>query len=375
MKALQILAGRGRACSACASAACSRPTSARFPRRRRRAQGPDPQRARPASCSAGWLPRSAPGHSSAWAPRSAPGAWPRACLTRTPTPRSNDAWPTTTSRQRYEHSAGQGDPTPRHVSELFAARLVERFGGRAHEVAVASAASACTCSPRARRARARARRARAHADGLLRRLRREQRASRRAMGGLAGARGLLRPARDAARAHARLPHPAGRAERRQPAPAASSRAARSRSGSRPCTTIPGGPRGAVLGRRHHRLPPAPGLRRVGHPGRRLRRRGPRALPALPEDAGARLAGQGPAPPPPRQRRVWPTWCCCRPAPSGWRRCPAARSPIAATSGGLRRRSRRTRTGVDAGDGGERAAGRGARGADAARIPSEALPLP
>ncbi len=35
--------------------------------------------------------------------------------------------------QRYEHQPGKA-PKPRHVSELFAARLGERFGGREHEV-------------------------------------------------------------------------------------------------------------------------------------------------------------------------------------------------------------------------------------------------
>jgi len=35
--------------------------------------------------------------------------------------------------QRYEHAPGKA-PEPRHVSELFEARLVQRFGGREHEV-------------------------------------------------------------------------------------------------------------------------------------------------------------------------------------------------------------------------------------------------
>jgi hypothetical protein len=35
--------------------------------------------------------------------------------------------------QRYEHAPGKS-PKPRHVSELFEAKLVERFGGREHEV-------------------------------------------------------------------------------------------------------------------------------------------------------------------------------------------------------------------------------------------------
>ena len=35
--------------------------------------------------------------------------------------------------QRYEHAPGKA-PKPRHVSELFEAKLVERFGGREHEV-------------------------------------------------------------------------------------------------------------------------------------------------------------------------------------------------------------------------------------------------
>ena len=35
--------------------------------------------------------------------------------------------------QRYEHQPGKA-PKPRHVSELFAAKLGERFGGREHEV-------------------------------------------------------------------------------------------------------------------------------------------------------------------------------------------------------------------------------------------------
>jgi hypothetical protein len=35
--------------------------------------------------------------------------------------------------QRYEHEPGKA-PKPRHVSELFAAKLRERFGGREHEV-------------------------------------------------------------------------------------------------------------------------------------------------------------------------------------------------------------------------------------------------
>jgi hypothetical protein len=35
--------------------------------------------------------------------------------------------------QRYEHEPGKA-PRPRHVSDLFEAKLVERFGGREHEV-------------------------------------------------------------------------------------------------------------------------------------------------------------------------------------------------------------------------------------------------
>ena len=111
-------------------------------------------------------------------------------------------------------------------------------------------------------------------------------------GRLAGARGLFRCARAAAAGAARLPHAAGAAGCDEPAAQhpgqlldpvlAGCRARHSRCAAR-----------RLLGRRHHRLPPAPGLR--------LDARGPGAVPALPEDGDPGLAGQGAEAPPPRHR--------------------------------------------------------------------------
>ena len=109
---------------------------------------------------------------------------------------------------------------------------------------------------------------------------------------MAGARGLHRPARGAAAAPARLPDATRAAGREQPGtqhprqlldPVLAGGGARH----------PGRAARRLLGRRHHRLPPAPGLRVDG------RRAG--ALSAFPEDHRAGLARQGAEAPPQRQR--------------------------------------------------------------------------
>ena len=105
--------------------------------------------------------------------------------------------------QRYEHEPGKA-PKPRHVSELFEAKLRERFGGREHEVLSHPRYRLHVFTSRGVRALARGR-ARAHAARLFGRVRVERRVAPRD-GRVPGARDLFRPARPPARAHARLPH-------------------------------------------------------------------------------------------------------------------------------------------------------------------------
>ena len=233
MKALQVHAGP-RALQAPARArAAAAATCASIPARGRRAEGPGAEPAGPVHLRRLAAP-AATQPCTCWARRSAPGAWPRL-----PARRRRGAGAAGRRLHRasdYDHAPGKA-PTPRHVSEVF--------GAQAAASASARRAPRCwrTALPAARvhqprPAPAAARRARAaHAAGLPRRVRR-QCAEPPRDGRLAGARGLLRPARPAAAAAARLPHATARRSTPHNLAPASWRAARSRSGWSRCTTSP-----------------------------------------------------------------------------------------------------------------------------------------
>ncbi len=88
--------------------------------------------------------------------------------------------------------------------------------------------------------------------------------------------------------------------------------------------------GRVLGRRHHRLPPAPGLR---HPARR-RQSGAGSVPAFPEHGGAGLARQDAQAPPPRHAAARQPGSAVTAAASGWPGCRTASCRIARTSSAM-----------------------------------------
>jgi hypothetical protein len=165
--------------------------------------------------------------------------------------------------QHYELLPGQKRPTADFVSERFGESLQAFYGGRIQEVLNHPRLPAAHRHlARAPCAGARARPA--HPAGLCRRLLHQRRAPQ-GHGRLAGAGGVFIRRGGAAVRHAGLPHPENRPDRGQLHaraagqlldPVCAARGARH-------------PRRAarrLLGRRHHRLPPAPGLRAAAGQG-------------------------------------------------------------------------------------------------------------
>ena len=114
--------------------------------------------------------------------------------------------------QHYEHAPGK-PPTPRHVSEVFGAKLHERFAGREAEVLGHARYRLHVFTSRGRHLLQRQGRLRmplGYAGAFA-----DQHRQPQGHGRLAGAGGVLRRARAAAAAAARLPHPAGAADARR----------------------------------------------------------------------------------------------------------------------------------------------------------------
>jgi hypothetical protein len=307
--ALQSLCRPARAAHGCASTACS-PTDVRVVPAA--AGGPKGLVLLPLDrfLFGRWLPQ-ATHPCTCWAPRSVRGAWPRL-------PARPDAALAAAGRGLRDPGlparAGSHARRPRW-SRTFGARLVAAAAGpRGRGAGASPLPAACLHQPRP--------------PALLHR----RDAWRTPLGWAGPMRPTLQPARpgrpgwsawcSATRATplplpaARLPQPAGGADPHNLAgrswPAAPSPFALA-----PVQDVPGGPRGHLLGRRHHRLPPAPALCR--------RWRGPGAVPALPARGRARLAGQG-LDAPPRHAARWTTWCCWRRHPDWMATLPHAKLP-------------------------------------------------
>ena len=159
--------------------------------------------------------------------------------------------------QHYEHAPGKA-PKAAHVSEVFGAKLAERFGGREAQVLEHPRYRLHVFTSRGRHLLRREGRL-AHAAGLPGRVC-HQCAEPQGHGRLAGARGLLRRRASRCRCHLHdfRTHVV-------PLRADNLHASLLASCSIPfwlqaVHDIPGAPARRLLGRRHHRLPPAPELR-------------------------------------------------------------------------------------------------------------------
>ena len=204
----------------------------------RRPEGPGPESGWTASSSAtGW--RQPHRRCTCWARRSAPGAWPLRCLDR-PGGGAGADWPRTTSTSDYEHAPGKAaDAAPCQPGLRRQAERALR-APRGRGAGPPALPPACLHQPRPPCAAAPG--PAAHAAGLHGRVP-DQHRQPQGHGRLAGARGVLRSARAAAAAAARLSHAPGAAD------AANLRPAILASCSIPfwleaVHDIPGAPRGA-----------------------------------------------------------------------------------------------------------------------------------